>query len=310
MMYRPIFNSKKRNLFRFSALALALTSTQISFGQFELIATAGTSHFLGDLGGKPTLGSNNVSDLNWQSTRYMAGLGARINMGHRFALRASGYYTRVSANDEFTNNRERHMRNLDFFSNIYGADAVLEFHFRSRNSRFADKHWYIFGGGGYFRFNPKTHYNGQVVALQPLGTEGQFFLPGRSPYKLSSFTIPFGIGYKFKVFSSGYLTLQVDARKTFTDYIDDASTQFVDKTQLLASNGPVAVALSDRSNPDGRIIGFSEPGAIRANPNNNDNFFFLSVSYNLVIGATQKEVSFSKKGGKHLGAGKNKCYSF
>jgi hypothetical protein len=305
-----IINHFLRNSLKLSLIALSFAVINSSRSQVELIGTLGTSHFLGDLGGKPSLGTNDFSDLNWQSTRYVMGLGARLNMGHRFALRASGYYTRLYGDDKYTNNLERNMRNLSFFSNVLGADAVLEFHFRTKNTRYADRHWYIFGGAGYFKFNPKTRYNGDVVELQPLGTEGQFFLPGRSPYKLSSFTIPFGVGYKFKVLPMGYLTLQIDARKTYTDYIDDASTQFVDKNLLLASNGPTAVALSDRSNPDNRIIGFSDPGAIRANPNNNDNFFFFSVSYNLVLGETDKEVSFAKKGGRNLGAGKRKCYSF
>lgn len=297
-------------LLKMSSIAILFSAFNTSRAQVELIGTLGTSHFLGDLGGKPSLGTNDFSDLNWQSTRYVMGLGARVNMGHRFALRASGYYTRLYGDDKYTNNLERNMRNLSFFSNVLGADAVLEFHFRTRNTRYADRHWYIFGGAGYFKFNPKTRYDGDVVALQPLGTEGQFFMAGKQPYKLSSFTIPFGVGYKFKVFSSGYLSLQIDARKTYTDYIDDASTQFVDKNLLLASNGPTAVALSDRSNPDGRIIGFSDPGAIRANPNNNDNFFFFSISYNHVFGDTEKEISFAKKGGRNLGASKRKCFSF
>jgi hypothetical protein len=136
-------------------------------------------------------------------------------------------------------------------------------------------------------------------------------MSGRSPYKLGALTVPFGIGYKIKATRLGYLSLQVDARKTFTDYIDDVSTTFVDKTALLASNGQTAVDLSDRSNPDGRIIGFSDPGTIRGNPRNNDNFFFLSVQYNIILGGNDHSAGFSRGGRKGMKRRSgNGCYTF
>lgn len=275
--------------------------------QIELIATGGSSHFLGDLGGKPTVGTNGIADLDVQSTRYMAGLGLRFNLGHRVALRGWGYYARLAADDRFTTNRERHMRNLNFFTPVLGAEAMLEIKLREG---YNGSRWYAYAGAGYFKFNPQTKYMGEKVELQPLGTEGQYFLPGKSPYKLSSFTIPFGVGYKFPASKFGYLSVSVDSRKTFTDYIDDVSTQFVDKTALMASNGPVAVALSDRSNPDGRIIGFSEPGAIRGNPNNNDNFFFLSVSYNIFLTSPDHSASYRMNRGRGGKKFNDRCFSF
>lgn len=289
------------------AFVIAGTITRVN-AQTEILITGGTSTYLGDLGGKPGFGSNDFSDLDYESTRYMVGLGLRQNIGNRLAVRGTVYYTRLTADDKYTSNVERKMRNLNFFTPVVGGDAVVEWKFGNGGSRFSTPNWYVFAGIGYFKFDPKTNYNGSKVRLQPLGTEGQFFMPGKSAYKLGSFTVPFGIGYKFKPTKFGYLSVQVDGRKTFTDYIDDVSTQYVDKTQLLASNGPVAVALSDRSNPDGRIIGFSDPGAIRGNPNHNDNFFFMSVQYNIILGNTDHSAGFSKGGrGKK---GKNSCYSF
>lgn len=278
--------------------------------QTEIIVSAGTSHFLGDLGGKQTFGTNDLSDLNFGSTRYMAGLGVRQNFGKRLAVRGSFYYARISASDKYTNNVERHMRNLSFFSPVYGGDALLEWKFGNGSKQLDQYNWFVFAGIGYFKFDPRTKYNGQTVRLQPLGTEGQFFLPGKSPYALHSFSIPFGIGYKFKATKYGYLSFQVDGRKTFTDYLDDVSTQYVDKTALQASNGAVAVALSDRSNPDGRIPGFSDPGAIRGNPNNKDNFFFLSLSYNIVLGNRDHSAGFRKAQRNSHPSVKNRCYSF
>lgn len=272
------------------ALCVFLVAHNI-YGQTEVNVSVGTSHFLGDLGGKPAFGTNDVSDLNWKSTRYMAGVGLRQNLGSRLAVRGSAYYARVAADDKYTGNTERHMRNLNFFSAVYGGDAVLEWKFGNGIRTFTDRNWFLYAGIGYFWFNPKTRYNGNKVALQPLGTEGQYFIAGKSPYALHSLAIPFGLGYKFRATRLGYLSFQIEGRKTFTDYIDDVSTQYADPTLLLASNGPDAVALADRSNPDGRIPGFSDPGAIRGNPNNNDNFFFLTVSYNVVLGQNKSSTS-------------------
>lgn len=292
-------------------LAGIASATGFLKAQTEFIITAGSSHFLGDLGGKPSIGSNDFSDIDWESTRYMGGLGIRQNLGQRFAIRATAYYTRLSANDKYTSNTERHMRNLNFFTPVGGADAVLEWKWGNGSAAYNGRNWYFFAGVGYFRFDPRTTYNGATVRLQPLGTEGQYFMNGRSPYKLGAWSVPFGIGYKIKATRFGYLSFQVDARKTFTDYIDDVSTTFVDKTALLASNGQTAVDLSDRSNPDGRIIGFSDPGAIRGNPRNNDNFFFLSVQYNIILGGNDHSAGFNRGARKGLKrrAG-NGCYTF
>jgi hypothetical protein len=296
---------------RIFMLAGMVAAIDILNAQTEFIITAGSSHFLGDLGGKPSIGANNLSDVDWESTRYMGGLGIRQNLGKRFAIRATAYYARLAANDKFTSNTERHMRNLNFFTPVGGADAVVEWKWGKGSAAYDGRNWYFFAGMGYFRFDPRTTYNGAAVRLQPLGTEGQYFMNGRNPYKLGAWSIPFGIGYKIKATRFGYLSFQVDARKTFTDYIDDVSTTFVDKTALLVSNGATAVALSDRSNPDGRIIGFSDPGAIRGNPRNNDNFFFLSVQYNIVLGGNNRSTGFSRAGHRGLRRKSgNGCYSF
>jgi Domain of unknown function (DUF6089) len=294
-------------------LAAMLVVVNITNAQVEWIGSVGTSHFLGDLGGKPSLGTQDITDLNLQSTRYMVGTGLRVNLGKSFAIRGSGYYARVSANDAYTSNTERHMRNLNFFSPILGGEAVVELKFGNGSDRFSAKNWFIYAGAGYFTFNPKTKYQGSTVELQPLGTEGQFFMAGKSPYAKQSFTIPFGIGYKIKATKFGYLSAQVESRKTFTDYIDDVSTQFPDKTLLLASNGQMAVDLSDRSIVDGRIPGFSDPGTIRGNPNNMDNFFFLTVSYNVILsGHRPGDASFGSPRFRYKRAkgSKHGCYSF
>jgi hypothetical protein len=284
---------------------IAFSMSNTTRAQIELVITAGSSHFLGDLGGSFTDGKPTIKDINLQGTRYMIGSGLRVRMGKKFAFRAGAYYARLSADDKYTLNEGRRNRNLNFFSPITAMNAMFEYHFFNKNKLPV---FYLMGGIEYFHFDPRTLYNGREIRLQPLGTEGQFFLPGKSPYKLNSFALPFGIGLEFGHKYNGYWTFEISARKTFTDYIDDVSTKYVDKAQLLASNGQIAVDLSDRSL--GLIQNFSAPGAIRGKPDHTDNFFFLQISYNWILGGKH----FNAQSGGHkehrLLPAHGACYSF
>lgn len=286
-------------------IGIIALATQSAQAQVNLILSAGSTHFLGDLGGSFTNGTPSIADLNLQGTRYMGGLGMRVNLGKTIALRAGGYYGRLAASDKYTTNPARRNRNLDFFSPIQGGNLILELKLLPNKQKFHKL--YIFGGIEYFHFDPRTHYNGRVVRLQPLGTEGQFFMPGKSPYKLTSLAIPFGFGFNFLSSTHGYWSFELSSRKTFTDYIDDVSTNYVDKTQLLASNGQTAVDLSDRSL--GEIPGFSAPGAIRGKPTYTDNFFFLCINYNIILGGKNAPRTNGKRE-RRLAPGKNSCYQF
>ncbi len=288
-------------------ICILLAGGKINAQGVDFIIGASTSHFLGDLGGKPFLGTNDLQDLDILSTRYAVTTGLRIHMGNTFAFRTNLWYARVAGDDKYTRNRERHGRNLSFFSRILEADAVLEINvYRSPDRK---KIFYVFGGIGYFSFNPKTKMNGKVYTLRDWGTEGQYAVAGKKPYDLNSVCFPMGFGYKFILSKRAYLTFEVNSRKTQTDYIDDVSTRYVDPNLLIAAKGPTAASLADRNISD--IPGFSSPGSIRGDPKDNDNFFFFSFSYNYAIG--------TGKGGYGFGNGKKprnkinnrkKCFEF
>ncbi len=290
-----------------SVFLLFAFSTGVKAQSVDLFFGGGTASFLGDLGGKPTLGTNDPQDLDLQSTRYGVTAGARINFGRYFALRSQLWYARLSANDKYTINRERRDRNLSFFTNIFEADALVEINLMKFNK--GAGFLYVFGGVGYFHFNPKTRMNGQVYQLRDYGTEGQFYLPGRSPYSLSSLAFPSGIGYKMALKNGAYLAFEVNMRKTKTDYIDDVSGYFVDPVKLVEMKGPIAAQLADRSN--GTVPFLSSPGSIRGHNWNNDSYFFMSITYNTTIGASKRSSAF-KVGRPRRGNinGKRKCFEF
>lgn len=265
----------------------------------------GSSHFLGDLGGKPTLGTNDFSDLDFNTTRFAIGVGVRFRMAESFALRGNLFYSRVAGDDANTTNLERRGRNLNFFSYLLDANMMAELYLGS------SKRLYVFGGVGIFFFNPKTKFNGEKVELQPLGTEGQNYLPNKSPYDKYAISFPYGFGYKIPLAggNAGTLSFEVMMRKTTTDYIDDVSTVYADNAQIVASGGAMAGILADRS--ISTIPGFSDEGAIRGDPKNNDNFTYFLITYSIPInkrGGSGFGGSKRKRGGFRFG--KNKCFDF
>ena len=289
-----------KNKIKLTLTLILVSILQAKSQKVDLMVGISTSHFLGDLGGKPFLGTNDLQDLDFGSTRYAADLGLRFGIGKTFSVRTNVWYARLYGDDKYTTNRERRGRNLNFFSDIYEADLTLEANvYRTPNKK---KIFYVLGGVGYFHFNPKTRMNGQVYTLRDWGTEGQYFLPGKSPYSLSSVCFPLGFGCKFVTSRRSYLTIEVNGRKTQTDYIDDVSTFYVDPNLI----GPTAAALSDRN--ISTIPGFSSPGSIRGDSKDNDNFLFLTFGFNYTLG---KDGNFGsgKKYRSNINS-KRKCTEF
>jgi hypothetical protein len=205
--------------------------------------------------------------------RYSVGAGFKLALTPGVAIKTNLTYARVSGNDKLTSNPERNQRNLNFFSPIINGTFMLEL------SPGESKRFYVFAGVGMFYYEPKTRIGSTKYRLRDYGTEGQYFIPGKEPYRPTALIFPFGVGYKIKDGGPGGASISIEyvMNKSTTDYIDDVSTNYVDKSLLANRNGPVAVQLMDRSVSS--IPGFSEPGAIRGDPRDLDNFSFLQLVY-------------------------------
>jgi len=286
-------------------------SSRNNFGP-QLLLGLGGSTFLGDLGGKISLGTNDFTDYDLPSTRYVISGGLRIPLSNTFAVRGILAYTRLHGDDKYTANTERRGRNLNFTSPLTEGSLTLEIS-PGKGSEYLRK-FYFYGGVGIAFFNPYTIYNGNKVRLQPLGTEGQNYLPNRQKYDLSATIFPFGLGYRIAA-GRGILSFELAMRRSTTDYIDDVSTNFADPV-LVSNNAPasdrnVAAAMADRSISS--IPGFSSPGAIRGDPKNNDNYVFLMVYYHIPLNTKGNSGGFGGGGGKRrsgLFGGKRKCLEF
>ena len=177
------------------------------------------------------------------------GLLYRYDFNHRIAARIAGHYGIVYG-DSKDNKESLRYKNLSFQSMILDFEMGIEINFlefspESDNHRFTP---FVFGGLSVFKFNPKAEYQGKLYELQPLGTEGQgtTAYPDRKPYKLMSWSIPFGFGMKWAISHRVNVALEWGLRKTFTDYLDDVSMKYPDVELLSAEKSPAAAMLSVR----------------------------------------------------------------
>ena len=226
-------------------------------------------------------GSYYIGDLNPNKhfiySKPAFGAIVRINMTSRWSWRFTGTYGTVWANDAKSTDVFQQNRNLNFTSSILelavGAEIDM-FKYRINDMKYPITP-YFFYEVAYFKMNPTTTYNGQSVALQPLGTEGQgTSLSSRKKYSLNQLSIPLGIGLKFNLKSRLAISIEYGIRKTFTDFIDDVSGNYVDNASLAALNGPIAAQLSD---PSVRGTGTSTPGFNRGDPATKDWYAFYGI---------------------------------
>lgn len=200
-------------------------------------------------------GSYYIGDLNqfrhFYNTQLAAGIVYRYNVNPRLSCRGNFTYGYLKAADRDAERDILVNRNLSFESKIFELAGGFEFHyfpFQLGNERY----WgtaYILAEVGLFRMNPMTEYNGDLIELQPLGTEGQgSSLSSKGNYSLTQLTVPLGVGFKLSLGKKVSLNFEYGIRKTFTDYLDDvASNTYVNAEQLAVENGPLAADLSNRS---------------------------------------------------------------
>jgi len=217
-----------------------------------IIAKSQYWEFGGNIGASNYNGDFSERYIKVSQTHAAYGLLTRINISRKFAIRLSMTKTMLSGTDSIAKYyyHRRWTRNLSFRSPILDIALVPEFYilgFRTNHFTYKSSP-YIFAGVCLFKMNPQAEYNGKWVNLQPLGTEGQY-LPGYADrkYTLYQIGIPFGFGWKYSPGKNLNFAIELSARKTFTDYIDDCSNSYVSYRDILYRNGQIAAALSNRT---------------------------------------------------------------
>jgi len=198
---------------------------------------------------------------------------------NRLAVRQELAYFRLHGTDAEANN-SRVIRNLSFFSDNLELSTSINLHLLPVHQHFIRNNVFnIYGvlGIGLLYSNPRTIYQGSSVALQPLHTEGV-------NYSKFHMVIPMGFGIKLLQNNTINLAIEGTYRKTFTDYLDDASSNRYPDPATLSSD--LARALADRRGEYYAQKGeaFTPKGdGTRGNPEFNDSYFLftLKVSYYL-----------------------------
>lgn len=270
----------------------------------ELSIRAGASSFLGELGGRDRIGSDFIWDLETAETQPVGSVAFRYYLGKHHALNVAGNLAWVSGDDALTDEKFRSNRNLHFRSILVEAALKYELHFsfkklgnlygigkRSARAKNRYRDFYLFAGVSGFYFNPKAQYKGEWVELQPLGTEGQGFEGEPEKYDLFQPAIPMGIGMRFGLGRKYRIGLEIGYRKTFTDYIDDVSTDYYDNQKLRQERGDMAADLADPSN--GEIETYTDgnytydptaAGMQRGDPSDKDAYIFTTITFSWKLG--------------------------
>lgn len=231
------------------------------------------------------------SSFNLYNVHFMGGLIARYNYNPRWSFRGSISFSRLSGDDKHFNNS----RNLNFYSNIQEFAATAEFNFLdyrtgSRQHRITP---YMFAGIALFHFNPKTtildHESNEEITLtlHDMHTEGQTFYNNKGNYHLWQLSVPFGLGMKFSLGKYVCVGLEWGFRKTFTDYIDDISSEYVGRQQMIRNVNENASLAADRTHElDDHAGVYHEEGEMRGNKTTRDwyNFFGVSITSRISSG--------------------------
>ena len=280
----------------------------------EYLFGFGVSNFLGDLGGRDAIGTDySIVDLETVLTRPSLMFGYRYKYTKNFAMRFQLQYVKVGGDDKLTKEPFRNNRNLNFVSNIYEASINFEYSFfhekfgsrynlrntKKSRAKSSSSYSYVFAGISGFWFNPKTKYQGSLIALQPLGTEGQGLIPGKKKYSRFSVCIPIGFGYKKSISKHIALGFEFNFRSTFTDYIDDVSTLYYDNSLIAASHGPIAAAVADPNLGNFPLqldlSGNSKNGIKRGDSKNMDSYMSLMATCGYFFPAKKGRKRISSK---------------
>ena len=249
------FRDSKAKFFSFNSVCLSQRMLA-RFLKYILLAVVFLSFYKADaqynevgfmVGGSNYKGELSRHLFNTDFIHPAVGIFYRHNRDRHWSWKIELNYGKISGDDKKASTPFELDRNLSFYSHILEFSPVIEFNFLPFETGRNDYPFtpYLFTGLTVFHFNPKAKLGNNDFELQPLGTEGQG-INGVKPYRRVQIAIPMGGGIKISVGKFG-IGLEVGARRTYTDYLDDVSTLYPEMNALLVNNGPVAVAMSDRS---------------------------------------------------------------
>lgn len=213
-------------------------------------------NYYGDLSPTSKIISTDIS-----LTQPAVGLSFTHRFGPRYQAVASFTYGGIQGSDntsadpnDINNAVYRYVRNLSFRNRIKELSIVAQVDLYENDQTYISRvRWtpYVYGGIAIFHHNPQaivpeTDLTGQpfsdagvFVDLRPLKTEGK-------SYSLIQASIPIGLGVRFRLNDFMDFAAEWGFRYTFTDYLDDVSSNYLDLNTF--GDNEKAKAMSYRSN--------------------------------------------------------------
>jgi len=310
-----------------AVISLSASSVSAQY-KWDLGIKVGASNYLGDIGGNELTRRDFVWDMKLNDTRMNYAIFARRKMSKRLSLAMNVDYVSIWGFDANSTNPARRARNLNFRNRIFELGGRAEYTIFYDNDVGGkgyydpDYRFFVFAGIAGFYHNPQGRvfsavngdlstqdvvYKGDWINLRELRTENQ-----DDPYETIGLAIPAGVGMYFTFNKKWRLGWELNWRTTFTDYVDDISTQYGDINEIEARAGELGVQLAQQSNqnvislinsnPDdagqGGILathqwnGYTtnpdgsqgEPIYVkRGDPTNNDSYLTMAVTGSYVI---------------------------
>lgn len=272
-----------------------------SIGMADLWADVGTKSIIDHYGNakyfsKPT---------------FMGGLFARYSAHPSFAFRIGINYGTLYATDTWNKQKaeqaesieddayQRYLRNLSIRANVWEGSFLFEiapFRFNPESMgamrRFQPL---ILLGVGAMHFNPQAEYidsasgrNYGYIDLYDLHVEGdgvnKKIYPGApDKYSLWQIVVPMGVGVRWDIGRRLSLGVEWLYRYTFTDYLDNVSGKYVDKslyaTTLPADKAYVANQMQDKTWMINHNLPRHGSDEYRGNPNNKDSYSTFGLTF-------------------------------
>ncbi|MDB5136991.1 MAG: outer rane beta-barrel protein [Mucilaginibacter sp.] len=250
-----------------SFFLLLFISFNLQAQTWELGGFAGGSAYMGDLN------PNNPVKISGVA------LGAFVkrNFDGYLSLKLNYTFGQISGADNTSSNPQFRQRNLSFSTNLNELSVIGEFNFMKYIPEAGENRYtpFVYLGLGVVGYNPQASYQGHTYNLRPLMTEGE-----SKPYPNTAISVPYGVGFKYNFSGKWNLIADIGYRNPTTDYLDDVSGLYANKSKLPSDPSR---ALSDRSGENTGVYTGS-PGSQRGDQRPKDTYMFVgfSISFTFV----------------------------
>ena len=221
------------------AVFVFLSSSVFAQYNWDYGIKLGGANYLGDIGGKLEMRRDFMWDMHMNQTNIAVGAYGRYKFSKRMAIAANFDYFQINDADSQITNPARQARNMNFRNRMFelGIRGELTIFYDNdvggRGYYNPDFKLYAFGGLSVYRHNPQgqifkegeLQYGGDWHNLRPWETEGV-------SYGKFGVAIPAGLGMYFTFDKTWRFGWEMSWRTTFTDYLDDVSTTYVDPSTL------------------------------------------------------------------------------